>query len=1084
MITRVFRTFGMSMLVAAAILVAADSAAPTQLQFLGTASIFAYNKHDKSLMMRQPNCSITQYSFYPVLALTPATNFQNTLHQLAGLTTTANKFAKGSKDPTLGIASTAAAYLGKTAAGAYLAVRGTIHSYSDLAVNAYTLSSLSFTSTTLASNVPPQVIGVDLNGDGFIDVVASGVTSPTTPQSGIGVFLSNGDGTFKPVVVYPMTTAANVSFIVDDVNGDGVPDIIVPTTSSGGANQLTTLIGKGDGSFTTGPSSPIAAIQVNELSQTLVTGDFNGDGKKDVLMADGNLYLGNGDGSFGAGKQVLPGNVYTNQNNSAFAVGDFNGDGKLDLAEEISTLTNGVLVVFLGNGDGTFTQGAAYEVVPHPAALVATDIDGDGFTDLVVARESNGVFSAAGDSWFYQVLMGYGNGTFNAAPVTLVGPFGSGGNGAIESVTQWPSTGIYALADFNADGHLDLLQPQPSGTNVGGATLKGLTVSPGNGDGSFGTAVVSATSFIPAIVAAADLNGDGKIDAVTVGTNVAGAVFVGVLFGSGGTSLTGELDYPLPAGSGIPARVVIGDFNGDGLPDIAVAIRGGPICGGCTSGVYVLFGQQAHTFTAPVRIDGSLQPIIATGDLNGDGRADLVVADAGLANLDPTKATPGVVHVYLGNADKSFTAATPVIPTLFFSDLALADINKDGKLDIVAGAEDAIGGNTMVVALAGDGAGGFGSATKTLITGGIADPPPVIAVADFDGDGNADVAFFLPGDFSGILFGIGNATFPTQVNMRVFSPIFPGAAMAVDLNGDKKPDLIFADGGQFGLISLINQWSVATSTAATTTTLTSSATSVVEGQSLTLTAMVAAASGGAALPTGSATFLDGSTTLGSDALDATGKATLTVSSLAVGGHSLSASYGGNTAFAGSASSPVTVQVTAAPSPGFSGSVNPASVTVAAGGSATLALTVTPLGGSTQTVTVSCGGLPANATCGFSPASSVTLDGSHASTVTITINTNVLAALRRSLRSPVLASFGGGLGGTLLLFGVMGAALRRRLRYALAAMGAVLALASCGGGHGGSGGSSGPVTPAGTYPLTITLTSGATTHTVSATLIVD
>jgi len=1078
MMTRLFRSFGTVTLIVIAVLASADTSLPTQLQFLGTASIFGYSKHDKSMLLRQPDCSITQYSFYPLLALTPTTNFQNTLHQLAALTTIANKFPNGCKDPALGIASTPAAYLGKTSAGAYQAVHALIDHSSDLVVYAYAPPSLSSTSTTLATNVTPQVIGVDLNGDGFIDVIATGVTSPTTNQTGVGVFLSNGDGTFKPVVVYPMTIAANVSFIIDDVNGDGVPDIVVPNTSSGGATQLTTLIGKGDGSFTVGPSSPIATIQVNETSQTLVTGDFNGDGKKDVLMADGNLYTGNGDGSFAAARQVLPGNVYTNYYNAAFAVGDFNGDGKLDLAEEISTPTNGLVVVFLGNGDGTFTQGGAYEVTPQPGALVATDIDGDGNTDLVVARSSNGAFSASGGNWFYQVLMGYGNGTFNAAPVTLIGPYGSGGNGVVQTVAQWPSTGIYALADFNGDGHPDLLEPQPSGTNSGGSTLMGLTISTGNGDGSFGTAVVSAINFTPAIVAAGDLNGDGKADAVSVGTNSAGAVVVGVLFGNGGTTLNGEQDYPLPAGSGIPARVVIGDFNGDGLPDIAVAIRGGPVCSGCSSGVYVLFGQPAHTFAAPVLIDSSLQPIIAAGDLNGDGRVDLVVADAGLGNLDITKTIPGVVHIYLGNADKTFTASTPVIPTLFFSDVTLADVNKDGKLDIVFGAEDALGGNTMVAVLPGNGNGGFGSVSKTLITGGIADPPPVIAVADFNGDGNPDVAFFLPGDFSGVLFGIGDGTFPTQVNMRLFSPSFPGAPMAVDLTGDQKPDLIFADAAQYGLVSLVNQWGLVTAAAATTTTLTSSATSVATGQVLTLTAVVAAASGGTVTPTGSVTFMDGSKILGSGALDASGKTTFPTSSLAQGAHSLSAVYGGSTAFAGSSSSAVTVQVGTS-AQDFSASANPTSLTLAAGASGTLALTVTPLNGSTQTVTVSCGGLPANATCGFSPGSSVTLDGSHASTVTITIATDVMAALGKAVRSPEFASFGGGLGGALLLLSALGAATRRRMGHALAATAAVLALASC---HGGSG-SPNSITPAGTYPVTISLVSGATTHTVSVTLIV-
>jgi hypothetical protein len=1081
MMTRISRLFGVLTLIAIGVLAAADTSPPTQLHFLGTASVFGYNKHDKSGLLRQSDCSLTQYSFYPLLALTPTNNFQNTLHQAAGLTTTPNKFLNGCKDPTLGIASTTTAWLGKTSSGLYQSVRGTVNSNADLVVYAYNPLTLSSTSTTLATNVPAQVIGIDLNGDGFIDVVASGVTSPTTQQTGIGVFLNNGDGTFKPGVVYPMNSAANVSFIVDDANGDNVPDIIVPNTSIGGANQLTTLIGKGDGTFTVGPSSPIAALQTFALSQTLVSADFRGIGKKDVLMADGNLYLGNGDGSFAAGSQAVPGTVFSNQNISAYAVGDFNGDGKLDLAVEVSSPNNGLVTIYQGHGDGTFTQGASYEVVPRSAALVATDLDGDGIADLVVARSSNGTFGAAGDSWFYQVLMGRGDATFDAAPIKMSGFYGGGGNGAIGRLAQWPSTGWYAVADFNGDGRLDFLAPQPSGTNVGPGTLKALTISLGNGDGSFGPDVASAVNFTPAVVAAGDLNADGKMDAVTVGTNSTGAVMVGVLFGNGGTTLSGELDYALPANSGIPARVVIGDFNGDGLPDIAAATLGAGQCSGCVAGVYVLFGQPGHTFTAPLLVDSSQLPIISTADLNGDGRADLVVVDAGSPNLDTTKAKPGVVHVYLGNANNSFTASTPAIPTLFFSDLALADVNKDGKLDIVVGAEDALGGNTMVAVLLGNGDGSFGSATKTLIAGGLADPPPAIAVADLDGDGNQDVAFFLPGDFSGVLFGIASGTVPAQVNMRVFSPIFPGAALAVDLNGDQKQDLLVGDAGQFGVLSLVNQFSVATAAVQTATTLASSATSVAGGQALILTATVAAASG-TAIPTGSATFMDGSTALGSSALDASGKAVFTTSTLAAGSHTLSAVYGGSAAFAGSASPTVTVQV-GSPAD-FSATANPTSLTLAAGASGTVALTLTPLNGSTQTVALSCSGLPAHATCGFSPGSSVTLDGSHPSAVTLTIATNVLAALSKAVMSPSLASFGGGLGGTILIVGMMGASIRRRLRLVMTATAGVLLLASCGGGHGGGGAPSGAVTPTGTYPVTVSLVSGATTHTVSITLTVD
>jgi len=1091
MMARSLRTLFVCALVGAAMLTVADTPAPTQLEFLGTASIFGLNKHDKSGLLRQSDCSITQYSFYPLLALTSTTNFQNTLHNLANLTTTANKFPSGCKDPTRGIASTAVGWLGLDTGGVYQAVHGSIASSADLVVNGFNPKTLAATSTTLATNVTPQVIAVDLNGDGAIDIVATGVTSPGN-QVGVGVFINNGDGSFKAAVVYPLTTAANAAFIVDDANGDGIPDIIVPNTSAGGSYQLTTLLGKGDGSFTVGPSSAIAAVSSNQTSQTLVTGAFHGNGKIDVLMADGNLYPGNGDGSFGAGAQVLPGNSFTQGDNSAFAVGDFNGDGKLDLAQEISCFPcapeGGIVQIYLGNGDGAFTANGAYEVVTEPAALVATDIDGDGQTDLVVGRESNGAFGAAGNSWYYQVLMGYGNGRFNAAPLTLVGAFHSGGNGALGSVSQWPATNIYATADFNGDGTPDLLQPQPSSSNAGGSTLAGLTISTGRGDGSFANPNAIAINFIPVIVAAGDLNGDGKPDAVAVGTDSAGDNFVGVLFGNGGAGLGGELDYALPASIGTPVGALIGDFNGDGHPDIAVALRG-VFCAPCATGVYVLYGQANHSFAAPVSVDTSLQPIIASADLNGDGRADLVVIDAGVgASNTSIPVGPGMVHVYLGNANSGFAASSVTVPAVYFSDLKLADLNNDGKTDIVAGATQGVlnneGGNTEVLALLGHGDGTFGAALVTTITNGGADPAPPIAVGDFNGDGYPDVAFFLPGDFSGVLFGNGTGNFPNQVNMTLFSPALPGAATALDLNGDKKPDLLVADYDEDGIVSFINQWGVASSLAATTTTLTSSANSVGAGQALTLTAVVAASVGGGATPSGNVSFLDGTMALGSGALDGSGKATFTTSTLAAGSQSLSAVYGGSSTYAGSASAALTVDVTAA-APDFSASVAPTSVSVAAGSSATAVLTVSPVNGSTQTVAVACSGLPAHATCGFSPSATVTLDGTQPSTVTVTFSTDVTAALSRIRALPMLANLGGGFGGGVLTLLALGACVRGRLRRPLLLSAVALALASCHGGSGsGGGGGGGSTTPSGSYPITISLTSGSTTHSVSLTLVVS
>jgi Big-like domain-containing protein/VCBS repeat protein len=1074
---------------AAAAIIAASaiafvSSSQSQLQFLGMSTVFGLDRGHKSGLFRQPDCSLTQFGFSPsTLMIVPATNFQNTLHQLAGLTTTPDVFAKGCKDPVLGVPSTATAFLGKNTAGMYQGVQGATDHVTDLVVYSANPSSLTYTSTTLATNVPPQVLGVDLNKDGFIDVIATGVTDPTSQQVGVGVFLSKGDGTFKPVVVYPMTTSATQSFIIDDVNGDGVPDILVPTTSSGGATQLSVLLGKGDGTFTTGPSTPLTLSQPLTLlgiSQTIATGDFNGDGKIDVLTVDGKLYLGNGDGSFQAPTQALP-VIYGIT--TAYAVGDFNGDGKLDVAMMMTGINpSGTIIIFLGHGDGTFTQGFAYDAIPEGVALVATDLDGDGNLDLVAARSSNGSFSAAGlghyqttaNTWFYQVLMGHGDGTFNAPPVTLAGASGI----AISNST--PTS--YALADFNKDGRLDLLAPTMS---AGFGSPTSLSVLRGIGDGSFGAAVVSPTNFAALFVAAADFNGDGNIDAAAVGSTYAGVTTVGVLFGQGDGTLSGELDYPLP-GSSTPAAIAVGDFNGDGFQDIAVAVS---CATGCSSGIYVLYGQANHTFLAPTLLssspvlsDGATQMLLAAGDVNGDAISDIIVANAGFISGNGLT-TNGSIHVYLGKTNSTFTAITPTVPALYFTDLALADMDKDGKLDIVTGATD-VDFNTQVDILLGHGDGTFAAATQTLIAGGQEDPSPVVAVGDFDGDGNPDVAFFLSGDFSGVLFGAGNGTLPTQVNMPVFSPIFPAGARAVDLNGDGKPDLIFSESNVPSVVSLINQWGVSSGGAsATTTTLSATPNPAAAGQSVTLTAAVTSAATGT--PTGSVSFLDGSSVVGSSAV-VTGKATLTITTLAAGAHALTAQYSGDATFGSSLSSAISLTVTGAPAD-FAITASPASGSVAAGASAVSTLTLTPSGGFDATITLSCSGLPADAACSFSPASVALSAAAETSQLTLTTAVRV-ARVIPTPRNPLdsLLPAGPLLAGMLAPF-----AMRRRRRGRAAPTQAARwlgLLLVCGavlqGCHGSSVGAPPPTgTSPGTYTVTVTATSGSTSHTVTYALTV-
>jgi hypothetical protein len=257
----------------------------------------------------------------------------------------------------------------------------------------------------------------------------------------------------------------------------------------------------------------------------------------------------------------------------------------------------------------------------------------------------------------------------------------------------------------------------------------------------------------------------------------------------------------------------------------------------------------------------------------------------------------------------------------------------------------------------------------------------------------------------------------------------------------------------------------------TTTTLTASATTATAGTSLTFTASVAPASG-SIIPTGTVTFNDGTTALGTGPLDATGKATYSTSSLATGSHSITAIYAGDMDNAGSTSAALAITISAPPAPDFTLSLTPSSGSVAAGSPATVAVSVTPLNGFNSATTFSCSGLPAHSTCAFNPAS-VTPSGSAAST-TLTINSNVATAM-----------VAGGIAVLSLLFApILGWHKRGRRNpwtiaipmLLLAAVALGLSACSGGGSSSGSGGGGGNTsTPKGTSTVTVTATSGTLSH---------
>lgn len=869
------------------------------------------------------------------------------------------------------------------------------------------------------ANGSTYVVTADVNGDAKLDLVYRTAPSPAAPV--IEVALGNGDGSFgtaQAIPGLPSGTGFLGTFSIADVNHDGKPDLIVavdgPLTTFPFNSFLAVYLGNGDGSFQSPllSAGPTSTSQPVGLSGQMGIGDFDGDGMVDLVVSDGgnhtmSFFKGDNQGHFSLRNTNMDFNTP-----GTFYAADLNSDGRLDLVGLCGPCA--WVSVYIGNGDGTFQPKANYAGPNNVTNVVVKDMNKDGYPDLVVSgffdtvdillNRGDGTFSntSAGGSSYAGVnpevvaVQDFdGDGTLDIAVVSWngLGILRGLGNLTYASVEQYPATNVTlgasqgspVIGDFDGNGHTDFGIP----------TNDGIALMYGRGDGTFASADAYEIGYQVTGLAEGDFNGDKKADLAVGVSGFMPRILLGR--GDGIFTITADEKQPTP-NAGL---VFAGDFNGDGKVDLLVKQ-------GRVENSSLSLGNGDGTFGAPTSFaPAGLQVDFQVQDLNNDGIPDLLTVN------DQT------LTVFIGKANQTYTQVVSTLSTPVFGNLAFADVNQDGNVDIVFNNYSASPGSSgrVVIAL-GNGDGTFSEGATYDVTGlGTA-----TAVADVDGDGHMDVILasyqVQGGTGLQILYGHGDGTFDAPVNVQTPHLVnliagadlnmdgvadlvlsdglvvtvmngatnrsfgaprnylaggSPSSPVIVDLNGDGGPDLVFANAD----VNTITTATVLLNLGVTKGTLTASPNPAIYGQPISVTASFAPTVAAAGVPTGTVSFTVGGNALGNAPLQV-GAASLTAPALAaIGTETVKANWAGDDTFNAHTLS-TTITVTKANS---SLSLSPAPAVAVVGQKVTLTARVSPQFAGVATGTVI-----------FQPnggaATTETLDGSG--TATQAIDTSKLA----------------------------------------------------------------------------------------------
>jgi len=582
----------------------------------------------------------------------------------------------------------------------------------------------------------------DFNSDGKIDVAAINVNSNT-----VSVAYGDGFGGFGPPQTFS-TTLNPFAVTSGDLNNDSKPDLIAASFIE---NKFAILINDGNGGFLA-PTIYLPPTGFPNQGEyfDLKTGDFNGDGNLDVIAIENQsnkqlrILLGNGHGSL-----TLTSSLNVTGNEAQIAVGFINSDNISDIIVTRQEFSSRAVLWVTGRTDGNFSLSPSFTMTDRPASVSIADLNNDGKNDLAISVQD----TTTPTLHSIQTWLGGGDGSF------ILG-------GHVDLQAQFPPSGI-TTSDFDNDGKIDFAVYIASGVRV----------YSGNGNGTFEDPRDLAVPSGSTMLFSSDLNADGHPDLITGQTQSIPTDGVAVLLNDG----TGNFNAPSLVLDGEP-NIIAADMNNDSLLDIVATT---PTSFVSPSEIFIATNQASRRFSPDLVFDtpASLSSI-AVGDVNGDGKKDVITSHASNARL---------IATYLGDGTGNIAAPITTSRNPGVSNLVAGDFNEDGKDDLFIVDENGRG-STLIST--GD---GHFTAVPDFSIDSISGQLPLMK-GDFNGDGHTDLAIFS-GSSIAIWKGSGDGKFTSGGS----NPLLNGIQSAAvgDINGDGKLDIAIMGPGVNATINIL-----------------------------------------------------------------------------------------------------------------------------------------------------------------------------------------------------------------------------------------------------------------------------------------